>query len=34
MAEQNVLAEGVLLDVKIAEASNLYKFSLNWKKRS
>ena len=26
MAEQNVMNEEVLLDVKIADASNLYKF--------
>ena len=33
MAEQNVTAEEVLLDVKIADASNLYKFYLNQEKK-
>ena len=33
MAEQNVMAEEVLLDVKIADASNLYKFYLNQEKK-
>jgi hypothetical protein len=28
MADQNVMAEEVLLDIKIAEASKLYKFFL------
>jgi NitT/TauT family transport system permease protein len=33
MAEQNVTAEEVLLDVKLADASNLYKFYLNQEKK-
>jgi len=33
MAEQNVMAEEVLLDVKIADVSNLYKFYLNQEKK-
>ncbi len=33
MAEQNVTAEEVLLDIKIADASNLYKFYLNQEKK-
>lgn len=33
MAEQNVTAEEVLWDVKIADASNLYKFYLNQEKK-
>jgi hypothetical protein len=33
MAEQNGTAEEVLLDVKIADASNLYKFYLNQEKK-
>jgi len=33
MAEQNVTAEEVLLDVKLADASSLYKFYLNQEKK-
>ena len=33
MAEQNVAAEEVLLDIKVADASNLYKFYLNQEKK-
>lgn len=33
MAEQNVVAKEVLLNVKIADASNLYKFYLNQEKK-
>ena len=33
MAEQNAMAEDVLLDVKVADASNLYKFYLNQEKK-
>src|SRR3989337_3398700 len=33
MAEQNMMAGEVLLDVKVAEASNLYKFYLNQEKK-
>ena len=33
MAEQNVMAEEVLLDVKVADASNLYKFYLSQEKK-
>ncbi len=33
MADQNMPAEEVLLDVRVAEASNLYKFYLNQEKK-
>ena len=33
MAEQNAMAEDVLLDVRVADASNLYKFYLNQEKK-
>ncbi len=32
MADQNMATEEVLLDVRVAEASNLYKFYLNHEK--
>ena len=33
MADQNMAAEEVLLDVRVAEASKLYKFYLNQEKK-
>ena len=33
MADQNMAAEEVLLDVRVAEASRLYKFYLNQEKK-
>ena len=33
MADQNMATEELLLDVRVAEASKLYKFYLNQRKR-